>query len=181
MNSTPQPAVFLDRDGTLMEEVNYCRDASLVAVFEGVREGLMALKAAGFRTVLVTNQSGIARGIIAPHEYALVHERLLELLGEGCLDASYMCPDAPGTPSERRKPAPGMLLEAARDLNLDLARSWMVGDKDIDVLCAVNAGVPGILVRTGHGASASGVDAVHCADDFAAAVRWLLKSVNTRP
>jgi histidinol-phosphate phosphatase family protein len=180
MSSTPQPAVFLDRDGTLMEEVNYCRDASLVAVFEGVREGLLALKTAGFRTVLVTNQSGVGRGIITPQEYTIVHERLLELLGDGCLDASYMCPDAPGTPSERRKPAPGMLLEAARDLNLDLARSWMVGDKDIDVLCAVNAGVPGILVRTGHGASAAGAGAVHCAEDFPAAVRWLLERERTR-
>lgn len=181
MNPMPQPAVFLDRDGTLMEEVHYCRDASLVSVFEGVQEGLLTLKTAGFRTVLVTNQSGIARGIIAPHEYALVHERLLELLGEGCLDASYMCPDAPDVPSERRKPAPGMLLEAARDLNLDLTRSWMIGDKDIDVLCAVNAGVPGILVRTGHGASASGTNAVHCAENFAAAVRWLLQNSNTHP
>jgi D-glycero-D-manno-heptose 1,7-bisphosphate phosphatase len=181
VNPLPQPAVFLDRDGTLMEEVNYCRDASLVSVYEGVREGLLALKVAGFRTVLVTNQSGIGRGIIAPHEYALVHERLLELLGEGCIDASYMCPDTPDVPSQRRKPAPGMLLEAAKDLNLDLGRSWMVGDKDIDILCAVNAGIPGILVRTGHGASASGAAAVYCAEDFAAAVRWLLARERDQP
>ena len=103
------------------------------------------------------------------------------LLGAEALDASYMCPDAPGVPSQRRKPAPGMLLEAARDLNLDLARSWMIGDKDIDVLCAVNAGLPGILVHTGHGASATGTGAVHCAADFAAAVRWLLEQERAAP
>lgn len=170
-----QPAIFLDRDGTLMKEVNYCRDASLVDVFEGVSESLLALKAAGFRTVLVTNQSGIGRGIIAQDEYERVHERLLELLGEGVLDACYMCADAPDTPSTRRKPEPGMLLEAARDLDLDLNRSWMVGDKDIDIRCGFNAGVRGILVRTGHGDSASGTDAAHIALDFAAAARWILQ------
>jgi histidinol-phosphate phosphatase family protein len=175
MKAAPQPAIFVDRDGTLMEEVHYCKDPALICVFEGVSEGLRALRAAGFRTVLVTNQSGIGRGLIALHEYEQVHERLLELLGEECLDASYMCADAPGAPSARRKPEPGMLLEAARELNLDLARSWMVGDKDIDIRCGVNAGVPGILVRTGHGTVASGTDAVHIAPDFAAAARWIME------
>lgn len=170
-----QPAIFLDRDGTLMKEVNYCREASLVDVFEGVVASLGALKAAGFTTVLVTNQSGIGRGIIAREEYERVHQRLLELLGEGALDACYMCPDAPDAPSTRRKPEPGMLLEAARDLNLDLTRSWMVGDKDIDIRCALNAGVQGVLVRTGHGDAASGTDAAHIALDFAAATRWILQ------
>jgi len=170
-----QPAVFLDRDGTLMEEVHYCREASSVKVFSGVREGLLALRAAGFRTVLVTNQSGIGRGLITPQAYEAVHGRLLELLGPETLDAAYMSPETPEQPSLRRKPAPGMLLEAARDLHLDLQRSWMMGDKDIDIQCGVNAGVRSILVRTGHGASATGAGADYVAQDFAGAVRWLLE------
>jgi len=175
MTTSPQPAVFVDRDGTLMKEVNYCRDPSLVEVFEGVRQGLLALKAAGFRTVLVTNQSGIGRGNMTLEEYEAVHARLVELLGPETLDGAYMSPEAPGEPSLRRKPAPGMLLEAARDLNLDLQRSWIVGDKDIDIQCGLNAGVGGILVRTGHGASATGEAAVVVAESFALAVRWLLE------
>lgn len=163
-----------------MEEVHYCRDASLVSLFEGVPEGLRALRAAGFRTVLVTNQSGIGRGLISQLEYEQVHGRLLELLGGGTLDASYMCADAPDSPSPRRKPEPGMLHEAASELALDLSRSWMVGDKDIDLLCARNAGVRGVLVRTGHGAAARGTGATHIAQDFAAAARWILEIKSSR-
>ena len=126
-------AVFLDRDGTLMEEVHYCADPAHVRVFEGVAESLRALRTAGFRTVLVTNQSGIARGLITPTAYESVHARLLELLGPGTLDATYMSPDAADSQSPRRKPNPGMLLEAARDWNLSLERSWIIGDKAIDL------------------------------------------------
>lgn len=169
-----KPAVFLDRDGTLMEEVNYCRHPDDVVVYAGVSESLQSLREAGFRTVLVTNQSGIGRGIISIQEYGEVHARFVELLGSDLLDASYMCPDTPDTPSLRRKPAPGMLLEAAQELDLDLSRSWLIGDKDIDIRCAMNANVPGVLVRTGHGSSATGEGAAHVAADFAAAVRWIL-------
>ncbi len=174
----PAPAVFIDRDGTLMEEVHYCRDAALVRLFEGVPDALHALKNAGFKTVLVTNQSGIAKGIISPEDYETVHARLMELLGPDTLDAVYMSPEADGVPSTRRKPAPGMLFEAVRDLALDLSRSWMIGDKDIDVECGVNAGIPGILVRTGHGHAAHGRSARHIAATFAEATTWLLSHVS---
>ena len=171
------PAVFLDRDGTLIEEVNYCRDPRLVSVFEGVGESLKAIKAAGFLTILVTNQSGIAKGVISPDEYASVHKRMLELLPENCLDDSFMCPDASESPSPRRKPAPGMLLEAAAAWNIDLERSWIIGDKDIDIACGGNAGVPGILVRTGHGRRALGEGARHVAASFREATAWLLATL----
>lgn len=173
---TKVPAVFLDRDGTLMEEVNYCKDPNLVAVFDGVGESLIALKAAGFLTILVTNQSGIAKGIISADEYACVHGRLLDLLPENCLDDSFMCPDSSETPSHRRKPAPGMLMEAAERWNIDLRRSWIIGDKDIDIACGLSAGVPGILVRTGHGRHAVGTGARHVAENFREATAWLLDS-----
>ncbi len=127
------PAVFVDRDGTLMEEVHYCNDPGKVRVFEGVPKALQALRAAGFRTVLVTNQNGIAKGLISQNQYESVHTRLLEQLGPDTLDAAYMCADPAGQPSERRKPAPGMLLEATQDLRLDLGRSWIIGDKAIDI------------------------------------------------
>ena len=171
-------AVFLDRDGTLMEEVHYCADPAHVRVFEGVAESLRALRTAGFRTVLVTNQSGIARGLITPTAYESVHARLLELLGPGTLDATYMSPDAADSQSPRRKPNPGMLLEAARDWNLSLERSWIIGDKAIDLACGRNAALAGgILVRTGHGRAEefeAAPLATHMADGLVEAVEWLL-------
>jgi D-glycero-D-manno-heptose 1,7-bisphosphate phosphatase len=178
---TPEPkaAVFLDRDGTLMEEVNYCADPAQVRVFEGVPDSLRALRAAGFRTILVTNQSGIAKGYISAAAYESVHARLLELLGPDTLDASYMSPDAADSPSLRRKPQPGMLLEAAQDWNLALKRSWIIGDKAIDLACGRNAALAGaILVRTGHGLAQepqAAPLAVHVADGLVEAVAWLLR------
>ena len=168
------PAVFIDRDGTLMEEVHYCSDPAQVRVFPGAADALGALQRAGFRTILVTNQSGIARGLISLEQYEKVHARLLELLGSELLDAAYMCADGPDGQSLRRKPAPGMLFEAAREWDLDLSRSWMVGDKSIDIECGNRAGVPGILVRTGHGNGQGTVGAAHVAEDFSEAVRWIL-------
>jgi D-glycero-D-manno-heptose 1,7-bisphosphate phosphatase len=150
--SPPRPAVFLDRDGTLMEEVEYCRDPAKVRLIPGVREALQSLKAAGFLNVIITNQSGIGRGWISPAEYEAVHARLIELIGSELIDAVYFCPDVPGQPSDRRKPAPGMVLEAARDLEIDLSRSWFVGDKASDVMCGRSAGTKTILVETGYGA-----------------------------
>lgn len=167
------PAVFLDRDGTLMEEVEYCRDPEKVRLLPGVREGLAQLKAAGYRNVIITNQSGIGRGWIKEEEYHAVHTRLLELLGEGLIDATYYCPDAPEKATERRKPGCGMVLEAAQELSLDLEKSWLVGDKESDVRCALAAGVRPVLVQTGYGAGAEAHGAT-VATDFAAAVTTIL-------
>jgi D-glycero-D-manno-heptose 1,7-bisphosphate phosphatase len=168
-----RPAVFLDRDGTLMEEVDYCRDPEKVGILPGVSEGLARLKSAGYALVIVTNQSGLGRGRITPAEYEAVHARLIELLGVGLIDATYFCPDHPDRASDRRKPGAGMVLEAARDLGLDLSRSWLIGDKRSDVACALKAGVRPVLVQTGYGAGedASGASA---ARDFAEAVEAIL-------
>jgi len=172
-------AVFLDRDGTLMEEVCYCADPAQVRVFEGVTESLRALRAAGFRTIVVTNQSGIAKGLITQEAYESVHARLLELLGPDSLDATYMSPDAADSQSIRRKPAPGMLLEAAKDWNLALEHSWIIGDKAIDLGCGKAAALAGgILVRTGHGRSEEAKAAplaTYIADGLTEAVAWLLQ------
>ena len=156
------PAVFFDRDGTLMEEAHYCGDPAQVRVYAGVPEGLRRLKEAGFRTFIVSNQSGIGRGLITEEQYRAVQAELLAQIGDGLVDASYFCPDAPGTPSTRRKPEPGMLMEAAADFDVDLARSFMIGDKAADVECGKRAGVRTILVLTGYGAEQD------CAPDYRA-------------
>jgi D-glycero-D-manno-heptose 1,7-bisphosphate phosphatase len=175
MSPAPLAAVFLDRDGTLMEEVHYCRDPEKVRLLPGVQAGLRALKEAGYRTVIITNQSGIGRERITLPEYQAVHQRLLALLGPGLIDGAYYCADVPGEPSTRRKPAPGMVLEAARDHGLDLGGSWFVGDKAIDVECGRAAGARSILVQTGYGRDESGVAAEFVAKDFACAVEFILK------
>lgn len=174
MTPSASPAVFLDRDGTLMEEVEYCRDPEKVRLFPGVLEAVDQLRAAGFRIVIITNQSGIGRSWITQAEYEAVHARLLELIHADRIDGTYYCPDAPGVESLCRKPAPGMVLQAARELNLDLSRSWFIGDKAADVQCGRNAGVRPILVRTGYGRTEDDAGAECVADDLAAAVRHIL-------
>jgi D-glycero-D-manno-heptose 1,7-bisphosphate phosphatase len=149
MNSTR--AVFFDRDGTLMEEVHYCADPAQVKLYPGVPDALRKLKEAGFRTFVITNQSGIGRGLITEAQYRAVEAELLRQIGEGLLNASYFCPDVPGVPSTRRKPEPGMLLEAAADFDIDLAGSYLIGDKSLDIECGRRAGTRTILVRTGYG------------------------------
>src|SRR5580700_10566232 len=133
------PAVFFDRDGTLMEDAHYCGDPAQVRLYPGVSEGLRRLKAAGFRTFIASNQSGIGRGLITEAQYRAVQAELLAQIGEGLIDASYFCPDVPWAPSTRRKPEPGMLIEAAAEFDVDLARSYMIGDKAIDVECGRRA------------------------------------------
>jgi D-glycero-D-manno-heptose 1,7-bisphosphate phosphatase len=156
-------AVFFDRDGTLMEDANYCGDPRQVKVYPGVPEALRKLRAAGFRIFIVTNQSGIGRGLITEAQYHAVQEELYRQLPEGSIDAAYFCDTAPGTPSTRRKPEPGMVLEAAASFDLDLAGSYFIGDKASDIECGRRAGTRTILVRTGYGARQQ------CAPDLTAA------------
>jgi len=178
--SAPRPAVFLDRDGTLSEEIGYIHRADLprYALLPGVGPALARLSAAGYALVVLTNQSGVARGYFGPDVVDAVHARLRELLSAhgAALDAVYYCPhhpepaaaaDSGDLPQGRvdarpvpslcvacacRKPQPGMALDAARELGLDLGASWMVGDKEADLGLAASAGLKGgILVRTGYG------------------------------
>ena len=156
----PARAVFFDRDGTLMEDVHYCGDPAKVRLYPGVAPALRDLKRAGYRLFIVTNQSGIGRGLITEEQYHAVQREFLRQLGEDLIDGSYFCPDSPGVPSTRRKPEPGMLLEAAAEHGIDLARSWMVGDKAADVECGRRAGARTVLVLTGYGAGQQ------CSPDF---------------
>ena len=178
MPASLTPAIFLDRDGTLMEEADYCADAEKVRIIAGVPEALRGLKDAGYRLVIITNQSGIGRGYYTAADYAAVQARLLGLLGGGLIDATYFCPEAPEAKSPRRKPSPEMVREAARDLRLDLARSWFIGDKAIDVQCGHAAGTRAILVRTGHGHGEEAGRAEFVAKDFASAAAFILRTAD---
>jgi len=146
-------AVFFDRDGTLMEEVHYCSDPAKVRVFGGVPEALRSLKRAGFSIFIITNQSGIGRGLFTEAQYAAVAEEFLRQAGGESIDATYYCPDVPGVPSICRKPEPGMVLAAAAEHRIDLAASYFVGDKIADVECGRRAGTRTVLVLTGYGAT----------------------------
>jgi D-glycero-D-manno-heptose 1,7-bisphosphate phosphatase len=144
------PAVFLDRDGTLMREVNYCADPKLVEIFPGVSDALVRLKNAGYKLIVISNQAGIGRGYFTEKEYRAVEAEVARAIQPATLDATYFCPDHPDHATGRRKPAPGMVLEAQRDHAIDLARSFFIGDKAIDIECGRNAGVRTILVKTGY-------------------------------
>jgi D-glycero-D-manno-heptose 1,7-bisphosphate phosphatase len=172
------PAVFIDRDGTIMEDCDYCSDPKDVRIFPGVPEALRRLKSRGLKLIIITNQSGIGRGLFTLDQYRAVEAEVLRQLGDGLVDATYYCPDAPGKYSNCRKPAPGMVVKATRDHQIDVSRSFLIGDKEIDVECAHNAGVRAIRVRTGiqHDVIESNADWV--ADDVPAAVQIIL---NRRP
>ena len=143
-------AVFLDRDGTLMEEAEYCDDPSKVRAYPGVAEALRELKEAGWLAFIVTNQSGIGRGYMTEAQYRAVEQELTRQLGD-VIDATYFCPDAPWTPSTRRKPEPGMVWEAAEAYRVSLPDSYFIGDKSSDIECGRRAGLRTILVLTGYG------------------------------
>jgi D-glycero-D-manno-heptose 1,7-bisphosphate phosphatase len=177
-----RPAVFLDRDGTLVEEVPYLHDPERVVLADGVA-ALAAVAAAGYALVVVTNQAGVARGLYGAAAVDAVHRRLAELLaGAGVrLDAVLWCPHHPeGTvpgyarACRCRKPGPGMLEAAAGRLRLDLAASFLIGNHPTDVGAAVAAGVTPLFVATGHGAGRRPPAGVAVFDGLEAATRALL-------
>ncbi len=180
MGEPLRPAIFLDRDGTVIGERHYLSDPAGVELVPGVVPALAALRKAGYLLVLVTNQSGIAKGMYSVDDYGRVAARLVEVLDAAGvpLDATYFCPHHPdeGPPCPCRKPATGMHRDAHRDLGVDLAASWYVGDKVSDVLPALELGGQGILVRTGYGreSEARVPPAVAVVDDLAAASRLIL-------
>ncbi|HXY60171.1 MAG TPA: HAD family hydrolase [Chthoniobacterales bacterium] len=170
------PAVFLDRDGTIMHDADYCSRPGQVRVFEGASDALRRLKTAGYQIIVITNQSGIGRGYFTEKEYRAVEAEVSRQLGDGLIEATYFCPDAPDQPSECRKPAPGMVLQAAREHAIDLSRSFFVGDKEIDVECAHRAGMLCIRVRTGFDKMTDGSCADWVAEDLPAATEIILNT-----
>jgi D-glycero-D-manno-heptose 1,7-bisphosphate phosphatase len=187
----PRRAVFLDRDGTVAEEVGYVNHASRLRLLPGSAAAVRRIREAGLLSVVVTNQSGVARDYFTESIVHQTHERLFALLAaEGAsVDAVYYCPHHPreGIAPYRqdcdcRKPLPGMLRRAARDLGIDLARSYMVGDGVVDVGAGRAAGTATILVLTGYGRGHFEhrrhlwtVQPDHVAEDLGAAVDWILE------
>ena len=155
-----KPAIFMDRDGTLCEEVGYVNHLSRFRLFTYSVDVVRWINRSGRLAVLVTNQAGVARGYFPESLIAEVHAHLTRTLadGEAHLDGIYYCPHHPtvGEPPYRqacdcRKPRPGLLLRAAQDLDIDLARSWMIGDRYSDVKLAWTVGARGAFVKTGYG------------------------------
>ncbi len=149
-------AIFFDCDGTLIEDPGYINHPDQVKLLAGVTEALADFRAMGYKLVVVSNQSGIARGIITEKVLSQIHERLKQLLAEknASLDHIYYCPYHPDgvvekyrKESDDRKPAPGMLLTAAAEMNIDLNQSWMIGNSDRDVAAGLQAGCKTILIN----------------------------------
>ncbi|HWD17990.1 MAG TPA: HAD family hydrolase [Verrucomicrobiae bacterium] len=172
-------AVFLDRDGTLIEEKEYLSKPEDVAVFPGAAAALRRLMDAGFLLIMVSNQSGVGRGYFTLDDVAKVNARLSELLAQGGvkLHATYIAPEAPDQPSQGRKPSPKFLFDARDAFQLDLAECYMIGDKLIDLECGWNAGVKkSLLVRTGYGRKhEKNSGAALVVDNLAAAADAILK------
>jgi D-glycero-D-manno-heptose 1,7-bisphosphate phosphatase len=175
LSARAQRAVFFDRDGTLMENVGYCNRPELVRPLPGVKEALARLKRAGFKIIIVTNQSGIGRGLITEQQYQQVHATLIGLLGEVAIDATYVAPEAPDQASDRRKPRPGMVLEAAAEHAIDLGQSFFVGDMPSDVQCGASAGVRTILLERECSPAAAECSPDFRAKDLAQAVEWIVR------
>src|SRR5512133_879572 len=150
-------AVFLDRDGVLIENrSDYIREWSHVKLLPRVIKALSGFQHDCFKIIMVTNQSAVGRGLIAFDTAQEINDRLVKTIREngGWLDAVYMCPHKPEDQCTCRKPQPGLLLQAAQDLSLDLSSSWMVGDAWSDLLAGQAAGLRGtIMVRTGRGSA----------------------------
>jgi len=175
-------AVFLDRDGTLIEEKNYLSRVEEVEIFPGAGAALERLGRAGFKLFIVSNQSGVGRGYFALADVEKVNQYMIREFERERVrfEKIYLAPEAPDAPSRGRKPSPQFLLDARDEFGVDLARSYMIGDKLIDLECGWNAGVKKcLLVRTGYGAelerAASGkLAAAVVVDDLPAAAQWIL-------
>lgn len=170
-------AVFVDRDGVLIRDRNYLASVDGLSVYAGSARALKLLRDAGFKIVVVTNQSGVARGYFTLKSVRDIHAELKRRLAAGgaAWDAIYVSPHGPESRHPWRKPGTGMLLAARRRFGLDLRRSFMIGDKTSDIECARRAGCAAVLVRTGGGGRDGAYKAKPAAvrRDILAAARWI--------
>jgi D-glycero-D-manno-heptose 1,7-bisphosphate phosphatase len=177
-------AVFVDRDGTIAEEVGYLNHVSRFRMFPFVAAALLRLNEAGYPVIVVSNQSGVARGYFPEELLQEVTQRMMQLLSEtgAKVDAVYYCPHAPSENCLCRKPKTGMLERAVQEHGIDLQRSFVVGDRYLDIELARNAGARGVFVRTGYGegelawhATKWPVPPHFVAEDLAQATDWILR------
>jgi D-glycero-D-manno-heptose 1,7-bisphosphate phosphatase len=188
-----RPAVFLDRDGTINEQMGYINHISRFVMLPKAAAGIRLLNEQGIAVVVVSNQSGLARGYFPESLLAKVHARMTGELAEAGahVDGIYVCPHHPEAKEERfrvacdcRKPKPGLFLKAAADLGLDLARSYVVGDRWSDLKAAAAVQAKGVLVLTGYGRGdyeyigpRQPVQPIHVAEDLYAAAEWIVRDM----
>ena len=180
-------AVFMDRDGTINEEVGYLSRMEQLIVYPEAMEAIRLINENGLPAVVITNQSGIARGYFDEPFVEALHSRINEILGKAHahIDRFYFCPHHPSNGLDPyvkicqcRKPEPALLVQAAEELYIDLSRSYMIGDTLRDIEAASNAGAKGILVRTGHGTEVErAAGAAYIADHILDAVEWILRNI----
>lgn len=179
----PRPAVFLDRDGVLNENrADHVRTWEQVVFLPGVFQAMQRLAGSPFVVVVVTNQSAVGRGLMSVQTLAAINRGIVQQVQQagGRIDALYACPHGPDAGCPCRKPRPGMLLQAAQDLTIDLERSYLVGDAVSDIEAGLAALCRPILVRTGRGEkqmaglAATGLEDVPVMADLGAAVAWIL-------
>jgi len=183
--NSKRPAAFIDRDGTLIRERNYLSKIKDIKLIGGVVKALKLLRAAGFRIVMITNQSGIGRGYFTEKKLKSIHLALKKMLKKkgAALDAIYYCPHLPDHGCECRKPRTGLVKKAAKKLNIDLSASYSIGDHTGDFLLGQNMGGKGIFVLTGHGkrefkkikASGGKLKPDFVAKNLPAASKWILR------
>lgn len=181
-------AVFLDRDGTLIEEINYLKNVEDIKLIEGTAQSIKKLNDNNLLALLVTNQSGVARGYFTEDNVKMINQTLAFILKdkEAYLDGYYYCPHhIKGTVKQYaydcdcRKPRTGLIKQALEDFKeINLEKSYMIGDKSIDIELAKNAGCKGILVKTGYGISQDSIGADYIAENINDAINWILKDIN---
>ncbi|MEP6787840.1 MAG: HAD family hydrolase [Acidobacteriota bacterium] len=180
-NKTKQPAVFLDRDGTLIEEVNFLSRVEDLRLFPYTAESIGLLKDNGFLVIVVTNQSGIGRGVYDEAAMHAIHDQIQVDLS-GAIDGFYFCPHLPCDGCDCRKPGLGMINAALADFEIDMRRSWIIGDKKIDVETGERAAIRTAFVLTGYGQQHKAslqVTPDVIANNLADAVKAIVDSINT--
>jgi D-glycero-D-manno-heptose 1,7-bisphosphate phosphatase len=173
-SNNKRPAVFFDRDGTLMKEVHFCHDPANVHAIPGMCGSLRRLRMRGWLVFVVTNQSGIAYGKLSLSEYEAVHCELMRQL-DYQVDATYFCPAVPEGIERRRKPDIGMILEATKAFSVDLPHSYFIGDKATDIECGKRAGMTSLLVTTGYGTQHLSCGADKIFENAVAAIDFILR------
>jgi histidinol-phosphate phosphatase family protein len=169
-------AIFLDRDGTLIEDAGYPNDPEQVKLVPDAVEAMQSFINAGFLLVVISNQSGIGRGKIKPEEAEQVHQRFVDLFQQKGITFSgvYYCPHAPEENCGCRKPAPGLILQAAQELTIELEHSFIIGDKLSDVKTGHNAGMKGIMFRDHPSNKGKGIQPEFQSNDWQPIVEWIL-------
>jgi len=175
MTDKLRPAVFLDRDGCIIEDADYLTEVEQLQILPGVPDALRRLHAAGYLLLVVTNQSAIARGWLTEEKLHVIHDALDEQLAvdDARVDAYYYCPHLTGIgpPCNCRKPAPGMLEQASAEWHVDTARSWMIGDSERDVEAGATVGCRTILIGDGPTVAEATVESLREAADIILAAR----------